>query len=145
MVNGGFPMLISEFARATELSVDTVNFYVRRGLLSPKTNGKGGRNPYRSFSETDVVTARFIRFSQSIGLSLSEIAAINAERLRGSITPARSVEIMSGQLAELDKKLAEFGAMADYLRRKIAWTKGGKRGPQPVLAERALKRYAMRS
>jgi DNA-binding transcriptional MerR regulator len=92
-----------------------------------------------------VVTARFIRFSQSIGLSLNEIAAINAERQRGPITAARSIEIMSGQLVELEKKLTEFGAMADYLRRKIAWTKAGKRGPAPVLAARTLKRYAMRS
>ena len=138
-------MLISEFARAAGLSVDTVNFYVRRGLLSPTTNGKGNRNPYRSFSDADVVTARFIRFSQSIGFSLNEIAAINAERKRGSITPARSIEIMSGQLVELEKKLDEFGAMADYLRRKIAWMESGKRGPAPVFADRTLKRYAMRS
>jgi DNA-binding transcriptional MerR regulator len=29
-------MLISVFARAAGLSVDTVNFYVRRGLLAPR-------------------------------------------------------------------------------------------------------------
>ena len=138
-------MLISEFGRAAGLSVDTVNFYVRRGLLAPTTNGKGNRNPYRSFSEADVVTARFIRFSQSIGLSLTEIAAINAERKRGSIKAVRSIEIMSSQLAELEKKLAEFNAMAIYLRRKIAWVKRGKKGSPPVLAATALKRYAMRS
>jgi hypothetical protein len=40
-------MLISEFARKTGLTTDTVRFYVRRGLLTPETNGKGGRNPYR--------------------------------------------------------------------------------------------------
>lgn len=127
-------MLISDFARATGLSVDTVNFYVKRGLLRPQTNGTGGRNPYRSFSEADVVTARFIRISQSIGLSLTEIGAINVERQQGTITPERSIEIMTGQLAQTEEKLAEFEAMADYLRAKIAWQKAGAVGPAPRLA-----------
>jgi MerR family copper efflux transcriptional regulator len=127
-------MLIGEFARATGLSVDTINFYIRRGLLAPETNGKSGRNPYRRFCEADIVTARFIRFSQSIGMSLNEIAAINAERLQGTVTPARSVEIMSDQLAQIEQKQAEFQAMAHYLRVKIGWVNGGKKGPAPVLA-----------
>ncbi len=127
-------MLISDFARATGLSVDTVNFYVRRGLLKPETNGKGGRNPYRAFSEADVVTARFIRFSQSSGLTLAEIGAINTEREQGAITPERSIEIMSVQLAQVQEKLHEFQAMADYLSAKIAWTEAGKAGPAPMLA-----------
>jgi MerR family transcriptional regulator, copper efflux regulator len=127
-------MLISDFARATGLSVDTVNFYVRRGLLSPETSGRGGRNPYRAFSEADVVTARFIRFSQSIGFTLNEIAAINAERQQGTITPDRSVEIMSDQLQQIEDRLAELTGMADYLRAKIAWTRAGKPGAAPVLA-----------
>jgi DNA-binding transcriptional MerR regulator len=131
-------MLISQFARAAGLSLDTVNFYVRRGLLTPETNGKGGRNPYRTFSEADVVTARFIRFSQSMGLSLGEIGAINIERQQGPISPGRSVEIMSAQLAQLETKLTEFGAMADYLRAKIAWTTDGRTGLAPVLAHVAV-------
>jgi MerR family transcriptional regulator, copper efflux regulator len=128
-------MLISDFARATGLSVDTVNFYVRRGLLTPQTNGKGGRNPYRAFTEADVVAARFIRFSQSIGMTLAEIAAIDAERRNGGIGPERGLEIMSRQLAQIEERLAELDAMADYLRRKIAWTQGGKAGEAPRLAE----------
>jgi MerR family transcriptional regulator, copper efflux regulator len=135
MVQGqrGPSVLISDFARAAGLTVDTVNFYVREGLLTPTTNGKGGRNPYRSFSEADLVTARFIRLSQSFGFKLSEIAAINEERQRGCVTPERSVEIMSNQLAAIDGKLAELNQLAAYLRAKIDWTKAGRRGDAPVL------------
>lgn len=126
-------MLISDFARAAGLSVDTVRFYIRKGLLTPDTNGKGGRNPYQVFTEEHVTTARFIRFSQSLGMSLGEIAAINAERQQGKITPERAVEIMSAQLAQIEEKLEEFSAMATYLRAKIAWQTGGKVGPAPML------------
>ena len=133
-------MLISDFARVAGLSVDTVNFYVRRGLLTPQTNGKGGSNPYRTFCEADVVTARFIRFSQSIGMTLSEIAVINAERELGSITSDRAVEIMSRQLTQVEDKLDEFQAMAAYLRAKIDWTAAGKPGPAPMLASMSYPR-----
>ena len=126
-------MLTSEFARRAGLSVDTVRFYVRLGLLAPGTTGLGGRNPYRRFSEADVVTARFIRFSQSLGLSLDEIAGINADRRRGGVTRERSLEIMRDRLSRLEEKLAEYGALADYLRAKIRWQEDGGQGTPPVL------------
>ena len=66
-------MLISEFARATELSRDTVRFYVRRGLLKPLAGNKGGSNPYQVFTHEHVQTARAIRMAQSLGFSLREI------------------------------------------------------------------------
>ena len=126
-------MLTSEFARAAGLPVDTVRFYIRRGLLAPETTGLGGRNPYHRFTEADVVTVRFIRFSQSLGMSLDEIAGINAERQNGGVTRERSLEIMHGQLSQIEEKLAELGALADYLRAKISWQETGGHGPPPKL------------
>lgn len=124
-------MLISEFARATGLPVDTVRFYVRRGLLAPETNGKGGRNPYQIFTAEHVREARLIRMAQSLGMSLKEIAAIGQENRRGGITRERSIELMAEQLARVERKAAELEAMAGYLRAKLAWLKGGEQGPEP--------------
>ncbi len=124
-------MLISDFARATGLPIDTVRFYVRRGLLAPGTNGKGGRNPYQVFSAEHVREARLIRMAQSLGLSLKEIAAIGVEHRRGGITRERSIELMAEQLARLERKAAELEAMAGYLRAKLAWLNGGEQGPEP--------------
>ncbi len=124
-------MLISEFAREAGLSTDTVRFYVRRGLLTPQTNGKGGRNPYQDFTAEHVRDARIIRMAQSLGMSLKEIAAIGKEHREGRITRERSIEIMSQQLERLDAKASELQAMGNYLRAKIKWLKGGEKGPEP--------------
>lgn len=124
-------MLISEFAREAGLSTDTVRFYVRRGLLTPETNGKGGRNPYQEFTEEHVREAKMIRLAQSLGMSLKEIAAIGKEYREGLITSERSIEIMSQQLKRLDTKAAELQAMGNYIRAKIKWLKGGEKGPEP--------------
>jgi DNA-binding transcriptional MerR regulator len=127
-------MLISEFARAAGLSTDTVRFYIRRGLLVPDSNGKGGRNPYQIFTAEHVQTARLIRMAQSLGMSLKEIALIGEEHRAGGISRERSIEIMSDQLARLERKAAELEAMAGYLRAKLAWLNGGEKGPEPDFA-----------
>jgi DNA-binding transcriptional MerR regulator len=124
-------MLISEFARATGLTRDTVRFYVRRGLLTPATNAKGGRHPYQSFTAADVQAAKIIRSAQSLGMSLKEIAAISEERRAGRMTRQRSIEIVTGQLGRLEAKTAELDAMRAYLRAKIDWLAGGEQGKQP--------------
>ena len=104
-------MLISEFARATGLSRDTVRFYVRRGLLKPLAGNKGGSNPYQVFTHEHVQTARAIRMAQSLGFSLREIAALNVEYQAKRITPSRGAEILRAQLVRLEEKAAHVSAM----------------------------------
>ena len=124
-------MLISEFARATGLTRDTVRFYARLGLLQPQTNGKGGRHPYGVFTDKDIQAAEVIRIAQSLGMSLKEIAAFNEERRKGHLTSERRVEIMSAQLVSLEAKATELEVMMSYVRAKIHWLKGDQQGPEP--------------
>jgi MerR family copper efflux transcriptional regulator len=122
-------MLISEFARLAGLTRDTVRFYTRLGLLQPQTNGKGRRHPYSVFTSKDFQAAEIIRISQSLGMSLKEIAAFNEERRNGHLTNERRVEIMSSQLVSLEAKAAELEVMISYVRAKIGWLKGGQEEP----------------
>ncbi len=124
-------MLISDFAQVTGLTRDTVRFYVRQGLLRPKTDGKGGRNPYQIFSDEDVQIAEFIRVAQSLGMPLKEIASLNAARREGTATRERSIEVLGAQLNLLQTKAMELERMSDYLRAKIVWLSSGEQGAQP--------------
>ena len=124
-------MLISDFARLTGLTRDTVRFYTRLGLLRPQTNGKGGRHPYSVFTRKDIQAAEVIRISQSLGMSLKEIAALNEERRNGELTCERGIEVMSAQLVRLEDKATELEMMISYVRAKIDWMTRGKQGRQP--------------
>jgi MerR family copper efflux transcriptional regulator len=124
-------MLISEFARVTGLTRDTVRFYARLGLLQPQTNGRGGRHPYSVFTDKDIQAAEVIRISQSLGMSLKEIAAFNKERRKGQLTRERRVEIMSAQLVSLEAKATELEVMISYVRAKIHWLKGNQQALEP--------------
>ncbi len=127
-------MLISEFARATDLSPDTVRFYVKRGLLQPEAGRRGGSNPYQEFSETDVATARVVRIAQSLGFTLSEIAALIEELRATGADRRRHIALLEERLQELDEKAARIARMRSYLGAKVAWLKGGEKGPEPPFA-----------
>ena len=131
-------MLISEFARAAGLSQDTVRFYVRRGLLKPLTGRKGGSNPYQVFSDEHVQIARMIRMGQSLGFSLREIEALNAEYQSKRLTVSRGAEVMRYQLRRLEQKAAHVAAMMSYIRAKLAWIERGSKGPEPNFSDYEL-------
>jgi MerR family copper efflux transcriptional regulator len=124
-------VLISDFARRAGLTPDTVRFYVRLGLLRPEASGKGGQRPYQVFTAEHLQAAQIIRTAQSLGMSLKEVAAISQERRAGNMTPKRSVEVLTTQLARLETKAAELIAMKGYLHAKIDWLNGGEKGAPP--------------
>ncbi len=132
-------MLISEFARTTGLSTDTVRFYVRRGLLKPLAGSKGGSNPYQIFTAQHVQMARMIHMGQSLGFSLREIEALNAEYETKRMTASRGAEILRGQLVRLEEKAAHINAMMSYIRAKVAWVEGGEKGSEPNFTDYAEK------
>lgn len=125
-------MLISEFARQTGLPLDTVRYYVRRGLFRPELGGKGGRNPYQIFGAADVRAAGFVRLGQALGLSLGQIAMLLDEERSGRIDEARSLAILRDQRARLLDKAAELDRLVRYLDAKIAWIEAGSQGDPPA-------------
>jgi len=131
-------MLIGEFAQRTGLSQDTVRFYVRKGLLTPLSSAKGGRNPYQIFTERDASTARMIRFAQSLGLSLREIAEIAAELQREGLSPTREIELMDNQIVRLEQKATDLAELTSYLRAKRDWVVSGKPGDEPRFTDDTL-------
>jgi len=64
-------MTIGKLAAAEGVSVETVRFYQRRGLLAePPRRGAG----YREYSEADRARLVFIRRARALGFTLGEIA-----------------------------------------------------------------------
>jgi DNA-binding transcriptional MerR regulator len=66
-------MTIGKLAAAEGVSVETVRFYQRRGLLTePPRRGAG----YREYSEADRARLTFIRRARALGFTLVEIAEL---------------------------------------------------------------------
>lgn len=126
-------MLISEFAKTTGLSLDTIRYYIRRDLLRPQHGAKGGRNPYQIFTARDVSTADHIRVAQALGLSLRQIAALLEQERAGDIDALRTLAILRERRDRLASKAEELGRLVGYLDAKITWVVNGCSGEPPCV------------
>lgn len=126
-------MLISEFARRTALSVDTVRYYVRAGLMTPQQGTRGGRNPYQEFSEADIRVADVIRFGQALGMSLKEISAVLHAPYESQL------EILKERRDDLRARGEDLLRLARYLDEKIEWINASSHGDPPELEHPSLK------
>ena len=124
-------MLIKEFSTASGLPVDTIRFYIRKGLIKPEVGAKGGSNPYQIFTKEHVQAAKIIRVSQALGFPLKGIAGTIAEYMSGEMSPEQSVGIVREQLAKMERKARELQEVVLYMRAKLAWMEAGAEGEGP--------------
>lgn len=102
-------MKIGAFAKACRVPADTVRYYEKIGLLSSGTRNAAG---YRLFDSNHVVTMRFIRNAQSLGMSLETIRQLLEIQLNKEEAHCEDVKLfVGGQLEELDKQIDELVAM----------------------------------
>lgn len=94
---------IGKAASAANLSIDTVRFYERSGLLRTPPRTASG---YRLYRPEDVDRLRFIHRAKALGFTLEEIAQLL--KLNDGTGRRRDVKaVASRRLAELEQKLAE--------------------------------------
>ena len=105
---------IGKLAAAEGVSVETVRFYQRRGLLAqPPRHGSG----YREYSEDDQARLTFIRRARTLGFTLGEIAD-----LLGPAAAQSSREIAAAaqaKLAAIDDQMRDLIRLRCRLRRLV--------------------------
>ncbi len=100
-------MRIGEVAEIAGVSVQTLRYYERRGILDPPDRTISG---YRNYPSGTVDRIRFIKRAQALGFSLTEIAEIVSLRVGGK--NRRKVV-----LARIEAKLRSIDLRMDALRR----------------------------
>lgn len=99
-------MLIGELSKRTDVSIDTIRYYEREGLVEPASIRESG---YREFDNSSIETIRFIVRAKSLGFSLKEILSI--------LKLKDSPDTTCGEIKALaEKKLADISAKIDNLK-----------------------------
>jgi DNA-binding transcriptional MerR regulator len=127
-------MWIAEFARRAGVKPTTIRHYVREGLLAPGVGLAGGSRPYLEFTEADVRLVAAIRAGQALGMSLTEIRVLMAERRTGH-GRTKMLAALRRQHETLRRNAAHLQKMLAFLERKIAWLEADARGPAPSHGE----------
>jgi DNA-binding transcriptional MerR regulator len=120
---------IGQLAKRGGVGIDTVRYYERNGLLSPRDRLTSG---YRRYGELEVARLRFIRRAQALGFTLKEIKdllALSAQRDVGRVK--RSAQ---AKLHDVETRIADLVRMRDGLATLIDACPGhGRSADCPIL------------
>jgi DNA-binding transcriptional MerR regulator len=107
---------IGELARAAGVSVQTVRYYERLGLLPRAPRSPAG---YRIYASDSLVRIHFVRQAQAVGLSLEEILEVLRIRDSGK-APCECVRgKLVSKLEEIERQLAHLTRFRRQLQRML--------------------------
>jgi MerR family transcriptional regulator, copper efflux regulator len=101
---------IGKLAKSANVSIDTIRFYEKSGLLQPPTRRPSG---FREYSEAELRRLRFIRLARMLGLSLDEIAGLLS--LDASQPPEERAPKVEQQLRMIDWRIEQLRQWRDSL------------------------------
>jgi Hg(II)-responsive transcriptional regulator len=121
---------IGTLAKRAGVSIDTVRYYERGGLLAPRKRLASG---YRRYSELEVARLRFIRRAQALGFSLKEVKELLTLSQRRDV--ARVRRAAQEKLADVEERIASLDRVRKGLSDLIAACPGhGRAADCPILA-----------
>jgi DNA-binding transcriptional MerR regulator len=107
---------IGRVARQTGISIDTIRFYEKQGLLRRSPRSEGG---FRLFDASDIETLKFIRKAQELGFPLNEIRELLILR-EGRISACSHVKAhLDQKLEAVSWKITELRSLEDSLKRAL--------------------------
>jgi MerR family mercuric resistance operon transcriptional regulator len=120
-------MKISEFAKSVDISVETVRYYHREGLLKVPTNSVGNRQ----YLDTHAKQILFIKNAKLAGFSLAEVKQLNTFN---SVTDKSKILALSEEKkVRLEKEIAELKSAMAFLDSLVTECKASYDEPCPIL------------
>lgn len=105
---------IGELAKRSGLSVETLRYYERRGLIPPPERLASG---YRSFPEDTLDRLVFIKRSKELGFSLDEIAELLQLEIDPGIGAAEVKARVDSKIAMVERKIDDLKQLQGSLIR----------------------------
>lgn len=127
---------IGALARRTGVSIDTIRYYERSGLLAPAPRkGAVHHRGYRLYGEEAVARLRFIRRAKELGFTLGEIGDLLAIQDASPEACGETSARVRAKLADVDQRVADLRKMRRALAKWAeACASGDHRAPCPLLA-----------
>lgn len=118
---------IAEAAAATSVSIDTLRFYERSGVMPPIERDAGGR---RRYDDDDLGWIRFVRRLRATGMPLDRVAVYTRMVRDGDGTVSERKAMLEDHLLTVETAIDELLAAKRALDAKIAHYAAAERGEQ---------------
>lgn len=113
-------MKIQELADKMGLTIHTIRFYEKEGLLDDRHVRRESNN-YRNYSEEAVERLRLIKKFQSIGCSLAELKVALQDCDTNMSTNLQIIDWIRGKKKEIESKKEEYDQMLDTLNKMLEY------------------------
>ena len=110
-------MRIGAVAAASGVSVETLRFYERRGLLAPPSRLPSG---YREYPTDAVRVVRFIKHAQDLGFTLEDITGLLALAAGGPDSCDTVRDLAEAKIDTVNDKITRLVAIRDALTQLVA-------------------------
>jgi MerR family transcriptional regulator, copper efflux regulator len=111
-------MRIRVLSERSGLSVDTIRFYEKKGLIDPDLVRRQTNN-YRDYSEESLERLALIQQAKRLGFTLTEIQQWIQDFESDRLTIREKEYILGRKLEEIDGWIEELEQMKNYLSAKI--------------------------
>ena len=125
---------IGEAARASGVTAKMIRHYEAIGLLSPARRTDAG---YRTYGDPEVRVLQFVHRGRALGFSLDQIADLLTLWQDKGRASADVRALARRHIDELDRKIAELGAMKRTLEALADSCHGDRRSDCPILDDLA--------
>jgi len=133
-------MTIGRVANVAGVSIDTVRFYERQGLIvAPRRSFSG----YRNYSDDVLDRLRFIVDAKRLGFTLKEIKELLSQGVKSTAECGPVTRKAEAKLAEMNDEIARLQRLRVTLR-KMVEACGGECMP-PQMPRRRKKEIAWKS
>jgi MerR family transcriptional regulator, copper efflux regulator len=124
-------MTIGRVAGAAGVSIDTIRFYERQGLIEkPRRNFSG----YRNYSDAVLDRLRFIGDAKRLGFTLKEVRELLSEGVKSTSECGPVTRKAEAKLIEMNEEIARLQRLRVTLRKMVeacggnCWASYGSRG-----------------
>ena len=109
----GIALQIGTVAVRSGLTVDTIRFYEKQGLVAKPHRSSGG---FRLYSEDDLDRLSFVSRAQALGFSLVEIRELLLLRDAGSETCSHVHDLLNQKVIAIQQKIADLRKLERQLK-----------------------------
>lgn len=114
---------IGQLSRRTGVSIDTIRYYERIGLVPRAPRGRNGR---RVYADADIRCLAFIRHSRALGFGLPAIRELLRLQQEPEGSCAEIAVIAKEQLGAIQERLRQLHVLQTELSRVVRACAGGR-------------------
>ena len=115
---------IGQIAKKSEVSVETIRYYEKEGLLEKPQRKEGG---YRQYNDDVIERLSFIQQAKSLGFTLTQIKELLSLEVKQGTSSKDIKDIAQSKLGDIEEKIKMLKKMQKILKELVTQCDG--KGP----------------